>query len=53
MRSDDGSEQQYPEKVILLARATKIPWINICLSRGGYKTATLHQAAANLQSENL
>ncbi|CAF3535344.1 unnamed protein product [Rotaria socialis] len=53
MRSDDGSEQQYPEKVILLARATKIPWINICLSRGGYKTATLHQAAANLQRENL
>ncbi|CAF4415792.1 unnamed protein product, partial [Rotaria magnacalcarata] len=53
MRSDDGSEQRYPEKVILLARGTKIPWINISLSHGGYKAATLHQAAANLQSENL
>ncbi|CAF5190253.1 unnamed protein product, partial [Rotaria magnacalcarata] len=53
MRSDDGSEQRYPEKVILPARGTKIPWINISLSHGGYKAATLHQAAANLQSENL
>ncbi|CAF2004575.1 unnamed protein product [Rotaria magnacalcarata] len=53
MRSDDGSEQRYPEKVILPARGTKIPWINKSLSHGGYKAATLHQAAANLQSENL
>ncbi|CAF1385191.1 unnamed protein product [Rotaria sordida] len=52
-RSEDGNEQRYPEKVILLARGTKIPWINISLNHGGFKAATLHQAAANLQTEKL
>ncbi|CAF2156295.1 unnamed protein product, partial [Rotaria magnacalcarata] len=53
IRSADGSEQRYPETAILLARGTKIPWINISLSHGGYKAAMLHQEAANLQSENI
>ncbi|CAF2823746.1 unnamed protein product [Rotaria sp. Silwood2] len=46
-RSEDGNEQRYPEKVILLARDTKMPWINISLNHGGFKAATLHQTAAN------
>ncbi|CAF4639242.1 unnamed protein product, partial [Rotaria sp. Silwood2] len=52
-RPEDGNEQRYPEKVILLARGTKIPWINISLNHGGFKAATLHEAAANLQTERL
>jgi hypothetical protein len=53
MRSDDGGEQRHPEKVILLAKGTKIPWINISLNHGGYKAAALHTAAENLQTEKL
>ncbi|CAF2987056.1 unnamed protein product [Rotaria sp. Silwood2] len=52
-RSEDGNEQRYPEKIILLARGTKISWINISLNHGGFKAATLHQAVANLQNERL
>ena len=53
MRLDDKGEQRCREKVLLLAKGTKIPWINISLNHGGFKAATLHQAAANLQKENL
>jgi hypothetical protein len=53
MRSEDGNDQRHPEKIILLARGTRIPWINISLNHGGFKAATLHQAAANLQKETL
>ncbi|CAF5070361.1 unnamed protein product, partial [Rotaria sp. Silwood1] len=51
--SEDGNEQRYSEKVILLARGTKIPWINISLNHGGFNAATLHQAADNLENERL
>ena len=50
---DDKGEQRCSEKIVLLARGRKIPWINISLNHGGFKAATLHQAAANLQKENL
>ena len=53
VRSDDGGEHKYPEKIILLAEGKKIPWLNISRNHGGFKTAILHHAASNLQSENL
>ena len=52
-RLDDKGEQRCPEKILLLARGRKIPWINISLNHGGFKAATLYQAAANLEKENL
>ncbi|CAF4199092.1 unnamed protein product, partial [Rotaria sordida] len=51
LRSDDAGEQRCPEKVILLAKGTKIPWSHISLNHGGFKAATLHEAAAKLQDE--
>lgn len=53
MRADDGGEQRHPEKVLLLAKGMKIPWSNIALNHGGFKAATLHNAAANLEADNL
>ncbi|CAF1536666.1 unnamed protein product, partial [Adineta ricciae] len=53
IRTDDGGEQKHPEKVILLAKGTKVPWMNIGLNHGGFKAVTLHQAAEKLQKESL
>ncbi|CAF4088590.1 unnamed protein product, partial [Rotaria magnacalcarata] len=53
IRTDDGNEQRYPEKVILLAKGIKVPWINIALKHGGFKAAALHKAAGNLQDAKL
>lgn len=52
-RSDDGGEQKYPEKIILLAKGKKIPWKTISRNHGGFKTALLHDAASNLENEDL
>ncbi|CAF1954705.1 unnamed protein product, partial [Rotaria magnacalcarata] len=53
IRTDDGNEQRYPEKVILLAKGIKVPWINIALKHGGFKAAALHKAAGKLQDAKL
>ena len=53
MELNDEGEQRYPEKIILLTKGAKIPWANIILNHGGFKAATLHQAATNLQNEKL
>ena len=52
-RADEGIEQWYPEKVILLAKGIKISWKNISLSHRGFKTTALHHAAKTLQNEKL
>ncbi|CAF2201401.1 unnamed protein product [Rotaria magnacalcarata] len=52
-RISDGNEQRHPEKIILLAKGIRIPWRHISLNHGGFKAATLHHAAENLQKEKL
>ena len=53
MRSDDGGQPKHPEKVVLLAKGAKIPWVNIGTNHGGYKAIHLHAAATKLEGEQL
>ncbi|CAF1656414.1 unnamed protein product, partial [Adineta ricciae] len=53
LRLEGASEQRFPEKVILLTKGSKIPWAAISLNHGGFKAATLREAAETLQTEKL
>jgi len=44
---------RYPERIILLAPGTKVPWSVISRNHGTFKAADLHNAARRLDSEKI